>query len=263
MSIPPLSYIYLRITPRPLVTVWLILNCIQFLLFGVWTIVCAITGMLVHLLSNNSKAAAFVSRIMWSKVLLLIAGIRLEIYGQENLESEPSKIYVANHESHLDIPVCFAAVPNYLYFIAKKELRKVPFLGWYMIAVGMIFVDRKDREKAKESMLAAGKLIKEGRNVVSFPEGTRSKTGEMALFRRGSFVLAKESEIPVVPMAIWGAGKAMAATGLSVRPGTIRINIGKPMHALPKESPEEMAQRVQDQVVVLRAELKRMDEAVA
>ena len=78
-----------------------------------------------------------------------------------------------------------------IHFIAKKELKKIPFIGWYVTAAGMIFIDRTNREKAMRSMKKAGTLIRNGRNVITFPEGTRSSNGKLNLFKRGSFIIKK------------------------------------------------------------------------
>ena len=89
-----------------------------------------------------------------------------------------------------------------IFFIAKKEIKQIPFLGWYMSIAGMIFLDRSNHENAMRSMRNAGNEIKKGKNIISFPEGTRSKTNQIGQFKRGSFIIAKEGKIPIVPVAI-------------------------------------------------------------
>jgi 1-acyl-sn-glycerol-3-phosphate acyltransferase len=161
----------------------------------------------------------------------------------------------ANHESMFDIVVLVRAVPVALFFLAKQELSKVPFLGWYMKAVGMIFVDRGNREKSRKSMQKAAELINQGRNVVSFPEGTRSKTGELMMFKRGSFVIAKEGQIDIVPIGISGASKVLASGSSALRPGVIRIKIGKPIsiREYPDLSDEALAELARGEVQKLRS----------
>jgi 1-acyl-sn-glycerol-3-phosphate acyltransferase len=133
-------------------------------------------------------------------------------------------------------------------------LSKVPFLGWYMKAVGMIFVDRGNREKARNSMQGAAELINSGRNVISFPEGTRSKTGELMMFKRGSFVIAQEGKIDIVPIGISGARNVLASGSSALRPGVIYVNIGKPIDIKKHQdlSDEELAELARGEVARLR-----------
>ena len=117
-------------------------------------------------------------------------------------------------------------MPVPLFFIAKLELKKVPFLGWYMTALGHIFVDRKNKDRAMESMREAARRINAGQNVISFPEGTRSKTDEVQMFKRGSFIIAREGNIPIVPIGITGARKILRSGSYDLRPGVIEVHIG-------------------------------------
>jgi 1-acyl-sn-glycerol-3-phosphate acyltransferase len=234
-----------------------ILNPIQALLILLWCAICASCGIvLVVLLFSRQRAIFVTSRILWSPVVLLISGVRLKITGRENAPGDRNCIYIANHESLFDIVVLVRAVPVALFFLAKQELSKVPFLGWYMKAVGMILVDRGNREKSKKSMQRAAALINQGRNVVSFPEGTRSKTGEVMMFKRGSFVIAKEGQIDIVPIGISGASKVLANGSFSLRPGVIRVNIGKPIaiRDFPNFSDEELAEFARGEVQKLKGD---------
>lgn len=194
------------------------------------------------------------SRILWSPMVLFLSGVRLKIKGRENAPRNRTCIYVANHESMYDIVALVRAVPVPLFFIAKQELSKVPFLGWYMKAVGMILVDRGNREKARKSMQKAAELINSGRNVISFPEGTRSKTGELMMFKRGSFVIAQEGKIDIVPIGISGARNVLASGSSALRPGVIHVNIGKPIEIGKYKdlSDEELAELARGEVSRLR-----------
>jgi 1-acyl-sn-glycerol-3-phosphate acyltransferase len=115
-----------------------------------------------------------------------------------------------------------------LYFLAKKELKSVPFLGWGMAAIGMVFIDRKDRASALNSMEKAGKQIRKGKSIVTFPEGTRSSTKEMIIFKRGAFHLAKSQGIPLVPVAISGTENILPKHG-KLKSGKVIIRVGEPI----------------------------------
>ena len=189
-------------------------------------------------------------KYVWSPFVFWVFGVRLSISGFENIDSRETAIYVANHASPLDIPALFMAMPVAGYFVAKRELKKVPFMGWFMTVSGMIFIDRTNRESAMKSMHKAGKQIKKGKNVIVFPEGTRSRTGEIQQFKRGSFVMAKEADIPVQPCVITGAFERMKPNSVAGYPGVINV------HFLPRErwdrskysSPEEFANKTQELV---------------
>jgi 1-acyl-sn-glycerol-3-phosphate acyltransferase len=161
-------------------------------------------------------------------------GAKLKVIGRENIEAGHSYVVMGNHCSYLDIPALFIAMPFHIHFIAKKELRKMPFLGWYMMLSDMIFIDRKNTAKAKESLADAVKLVSKGKHVVIFPEGTASKNGAMNTFKKGGFFMAEDAEAYIIPTHIKGTFKIFPSSNkLNMRRGTITVCIGKPI------SPEE------------------------
>jgi 1-acyl-sn-glycerol-3-phosphate acyltransferase len=150
----------------------------------------------------------------------------VNVVGLEHIPKEESVIYVSNHESSFDIPAIFWGVPVPLFYLAKKELQKIPFFGWYIKAVGMVFVDRANHQNAMNSLIEAGNEIKKGKNIITFPEGSRTRNGEIKRFKRGSFVLALENNIDIIPIAISGA-REVNPPGYEITPGTITLTIGK------------------------------------
>ena len=129
----------------------------------------------------------------------------------------------------------------------------MPFLGQYMYIIGHIFIGRKNKDKAIESMKRAVQKIKSGRNVISFPEGTRSKTGELQMFRRGSFMIAKEGGVDIVPMGITGSRKVLPSGRFGIRPGTITLHIGDAirMDAHAQKTIEQIAEYTREKVAAL------------
>jgi len=166
---------------------------------------------------------------IWSPVIFFFVGVKTKVTGLENINKAHFNVYVSNHESQLDIPAVVRLVPVPLYFLLKEEIKKVPFLGWYAAAMGMIFVDRKNKSKAIQSLTNAAELIKNGKNVIVFPEGTRTKTGEIQPFKRGAFVIAKESNIGIIPMAIKGSRETLPSGSIQFKRGTIELKIGEPI----------------------------------
>jgi 1-acyl-sn-glycerol-3-phosphate acyltransferase len=193
-----------------------------------WTFICAILGILVRIFYRADQTVLITGHYLWSPVVLFLLGIKVNVSGKENLPKQPS-IYIANHASQLDIPIISACIPRGLFFVAKQELSKIPILGHYMHIMGMIFVDRGNREKAIQSMEIAAKKIKKGKNLVTFPEGTRGDGSTLLPFKKGSFVIAQKGKIPLVPVAIRGAGKALPKGSFLAHARTIDVQILPPI----------------------------------
>ncbi len=211
---------------------WLPLNALQLLATLLWSAFWISVALAVALLSRRRGPALWLARHVWAPGMVAIGLSRLRVVGRERLDFRRGYFFAANHQSWLDIPVLFAAVPAPLHFLAKQELARVPFLGWYIAAMGMVFVDRTDRRKAVASVDRAGELLAAGGSLVSFPEGTRSAPGELGRFKSGGFaaVLASGArDIDVVPVAIVGAGRILPRDGFKVRPGTVEVRFGTPI----------------------------------
>lgn len=202
-----------------------VIRWIRTVLIGFFTV---LSGTLSILLGWWRPAYYFISRFFWSPALLSVSNIRVRRELKANLKNYPPCIFYANHRSHFDIPVMMYSLPRPLYFMAKKELRNIPFLGWGMAAIGMVFIDRKDRSSAIKSMEKAGSQIKKGKSIVTFPEGTRSDNGELLAFKRGAFHLAKSQGIPLVPIAISGTEAVLPKHG-KLKSGRVVISVGKPL----------------------------------
>lgn len=193
---------------------------------------------------------------IWSKFHLLIVGARVEVIGKEKLDENDPAIYVANHCSHFDIPVLFNKIGFFLHFIAKIELKKIPLFGIGCSMADIIWIDRKNKIKAQQSMKEAGEHIKKGLNVISFPEGTRSKTGEIGMFRKGSFMLAQQAGIDVVPIYLKGTRQLNPPGTMSFSPGKVTIVIGDRLQIedYKDKTPEEFANDVHAIVKKMEAE---------
>lgn len=203
---------------------WLPINVLQLVLILIWTIFCGIFGMLFALATNPTYSHRIMGYYIFSPVILAISMVRVKASGLNNILDEPA-IYAANHASQLDIPIMCTRVNRPMFFIAKIELKKVPILSQYIKVVGMILVDRKNRERAMASMRTAIQDIQGGKSIAAFPEGTRTKTGELLPFKKGIFTIAKEGRIPIVPIAIVGSSKALASGSFFIRPATVELRI--------------------------------------
>ncbi len=240
---------------------WTPLNALQLLFTLLWSAGLISLALLVLLVTRSRRVQQAMAQRLWAPGLLRGAGARLEVSGLEHVGASSPWFFVANHQSIIDVPALYAALPVPLHFIVKRELRRVPFLGWYVAAMGMIFVDRRARVDAMAEVRRAADLIRAGRSVVSFPEGTRSKTGAIGPFKPGAFVAAVEAGVPIVPVAISGAGAVLPPQGFSVRPGTIRVAIGEPIPTAGRSLDErgELAALARTRVAELHDDLRRRE----
>src|SRR5271157_1324346 len=139
---------------------------------------------------------------LWAKILLLICNIKVKVIGAENILHGKPQIFMANHQSDFDILIVLGHIPGQFRWIAKKELFNIPIFGAAMKNAGYIEIDRHNREKAMQSLDQAALRIREGKSVMTFPEGTRSRDGEIKPFKQGIFHLAIKSGVPIIPVSI-------------------------------------------------------------
>lgn len=195
-----------------------------------WTIICITASLLVLLVTFNNKLMLVMARIIWAPGILFILSSKIIVSGLENIEKGKPYVLMSNHLSYLDIPSLFKVLPTNLHFVAKKSLRKIPFLGWYMRATGMIFINRGNNSEAQKSLTEAAELIKKGKTVLIFPEGTVSADGEISRFKKGGFNLALQSGVEILPLSIKGTNAVWPTdTNTKFKKGLITINIGVPL----------------------------------
>ncbi len=190
----------------------------------------------------------------WCKGLLKTLGIQVEVVKKKEL---PKGIYIfmANHQSQLDIPVLEKVLEPYnIRFLAKKSLFKIPFFGWGIKALGYVPVERENPKEGLRSVLACVERIKEGVSLVIFPEGTRSATGELLPFKLGGFVIPLRSKIPVVPVTILGTRDILPKGALWFRVSAgkkVKVYIDEPVKIenLSGRDKEKLAQMVREKIL--------------
>ncbi len=173
----------------------------------------------------------------WSRILLALAGIRVELKGMDNIPRGVPVVLLSNHQGAFDIPALQAFLPLQFRWVAKKSLFKIPIIGWSMSLARYIAIERENPQEAMKSMEEASERIRNGTSVLVFPEGTRSTTGELLPFKRGAFMLATKSGALIVPVAISGTSGIMKKGGFLIRPSKVTISVGKPI--APGESGEK------------------------
>ncbi len=194
-----------------------------------------------------------IGKHFWSPVLLWAGGARLEIDGLEHIKPNQPYIFVSNHQSSIDIPALFAAIPVSARFIAKHQLRYVPFIGWWMTLAGFIYVDRRDSRRAIASLSVAADRIRAGSSILAFAEGTRSDDCRVHPFKKGPFALAIAAGVPVVPITIEGSGRLMPKNSWVITPGPIRVSLGTPIHPEAANWNRETLRAMAHRVVVDRS----------
>ncbi len=208
---------------------WFFLNVLQVLAFFVVSMALMSGGILVRIFTLSQPNALWWSNNLWSPSLMWLAGADTEVHGVENVDYSKPAVFLFNHQSALDIPAIYVSIPISLRFVCKRELKFVPFIGWYLLACGYIFVNRAKGAKAIESLRQAAIMVKEGKSIIAFPEGTRSDDGKFLPFKKGMFMLAMQAGVPIVPGAIAGSRDVMPKNSFKIRPGTVRVNIGRPI----------------------------------
>jgi 1-acyl-sn-glycerol-3-phosphate acyltransferase len=188
---------------------------------------------------------------LWARMLLWLTSTRVDVIGRENVLMNRPQIFMANHQSDFDILIVLAYIPGQLRWIAKKELFKIPVFGKAMRNAGYIEIDRQNHEKALKSLDEAAQKIREGKSVVTFPEGTRSRDGKIRPFKQGMFHLAIQSGVPIVPISIIGASEIMPKRSLNVRPGRITMVIDRPvdMSGYTLETKGELIEKIRGIIV--------------
>ena len=195
-------------------------------LIAVCTVALGLPAILFGMLSRFDLVRSVT--VLWGRAVLWTLGIEVTVAGAQHCPAGPA-VYAANHASVLDIPILYAHLPVDFRIIHKRSLYLVPVMGLYLYATGHIGIDRGNAFRAHKGLQRAAARVRDGgSNLVVFPEGTRSRGGEVGPFKRGLFALALEAEVPVVPLSLIGV-KLVGRGGLDVHAGTVRLLVHPPI----------------------------------
>jgi 1-acyl-sn-glycerol-3-phosphate acyltransferase len=199
---------------------------------------------------------------LWARIILRSALIRLKVEGAERVPRDQPVVFMANHESWVDIPALLAAVPVQVRFLAKSSLFSIPFFGWAISSMGFIPVDRENRRTAVKSFEDAAARIRAGRSVLVFPEETRTPDGNLLPFQRGGFLIALKAALPIVPVGLDGARRCMPKRSYLVRPGTLVVRFGAPIPTVGRGVTEKAALMEQTRQAIDRLRREADHEAI-
>jgi len=204
-------------------------------LISIYTIVMGTLSVGSSLFERNGRFAHWCART-WSRLILATTGVRVHARGLERLEPGRTYVFVSNHQSIYDIPILFATLAFQIRIIAKESLGRFPFLGWHLRRTGHLLVDRHDPDRT--AILDRWKnLVTRGLSLIVFPEGTRSVDGQVGRFRAGSFLLALQARLPVVPISISGSRHVMRKGRLMTCPGEVALTVHPPFAVPVIEAP--------------------------
>lgn len=226
-------------------TVWFIINLILATFF------LGLILMSFGLIDRNLKLLPYLENF-WGKWLIKSAGIKLQVSGLDNIDSSRQYIFVSNHASMLDVPITMSILNRPILFMTKKELFKIPFFGWMLMAAGMIRVNRQNKSEARKSIERAAEALK-GKNasMLIYPEGTRSQSGALQRFKKGCFILSIKSSLPIVPISLVGTSSVLFKHSLLLNPGKISIQLHPPIETsdLTLEDRDELLLQVQNSII--------------
>jgi len=192
-----------------------------------WTLVNFLGVVLVAPFSQQRASRWFGG--MWGRGLLRAVPARLRIVGERGFDRRQPYIVVSNHLSLMDIPILYGWLDLDLKWVMKKELRKVPMIGGGCAMLGHIFLDRGNHQAAVEELQQVKDRLLPGTSILFFPEGTRSRSGELQAFKLGAFRMARDIDLPILPITLKGADRILPPDNIQLRPGTATMIIHPPI----------------------------------
>ena len=221
---------------------WLIyIICVWYPLGIIATILCAVTTWVGCTLGSD-RVWGFYPGMIWSKFMCILAWCKVSVKGKENIHKGQSYVFASNHTSIYDVFLIYGYIGVPFKWIMKKEIATWPFIGWACKAAGFLFINRQKGREAFQTLQAAKGVFTGGVSLVVFPEGTRTRNGEIGKFKRGAFEIAKAVELPIIPMRIDGGFKVMPYNKFYPIPGPLKLTILPEVDFHPADHDDEFVQ---------------------
>lgn len=208
---------------------------------------------IVTMIFMHWRNAEWLHRIQqfWSRSFFWLLFMDVKVDGIENIDLHTSYVFVCNHQSMADVFAVYGWLPVVFKWIMKKELRKIPFVGSACAAAGHIYIDRSHKKSAFNTMKDAEKVLHDGVCVVIFPEGTRTPDGTVQRFKRGAFAIAKDLNLPIVPISLTGCYELMPKGVFYAKRQKVYMHIGKPFDyaSVEEENQAEVIEQIRQEVI--------------
>ena len=191
---------------------------------------------------------------LWGKIIYWGAWSPVHAKGFDSLDWDQPCVLMANHQSYMDVPAIVSVCPSPIRFVARKAVFTVPILGRAMKATGQISIDRSNQSQAIASLQAAAHKISDGRTVLVFPEGTRSRDGALQGFKKGGFMLAIDAQVPIIPVGISGTRSVVSRGSSHFKPGKVGVCVGSPIQTKGKTANDRDALMLEVRAALIVAE---------
>ncbi len=227
---------------------WIVVVPFMFAITMIMGLLCICVGLVF------TQDAANMTAVLWSRLSCAIVPFRVTLTGKKNYNRHQAYVVVANHQSMADIPVIHGFMGLNIKWVMKQELRKIPIFGTACHYLGCIFIDRSHRDAAIQSIHRARKYLSPKASVLFFAEGTRSRTGKVHRFKKGAFVFARETKLPILPVTIKNSYQILPPDSLDLVPGTIDIIVHRPVYILATD-PDRMDEVIESVRATIAAPL--------
>ena len=240
------------------------ISVVTWIFFVFFTVVCFFGGLILMapislLFSPKTRYWIHLVAVTWARCIVHSSFLwRVHVEGAENIEPGKHYVIAANHQSMMDIMSCLCGLPIPFKFLAKKELFSIPCVGWHMSLSGYIPLDRSSRASGKNALERSREWLQKGVSVLFYPEGTRSKDGQIKAYKMGAFKLAAEEEVEVLPVVLDGTREGLAKHSWRFdRFAVFKVSIGKPVK-LPKGDTEGILRKKEEIREEMSARLAKM-----
>jgi 1-acyl-sn-glycerol-3-phosphate acyltransferase len=203
-------------------------------------------AVLAALTTRSGRSVYAVERV-WSRLVVRVCGMRLDVEGLEQLAPDRSYVIISNHQSHLDICATMVGLGRKILFVTKRELLDIPVFGRALVASHHIVIDRNDSQSAIRTVNTAVRDSPDGSCILFYAEGTRSPDGSILPFKKGGVTLALQTGLPIVPLTISGTRRLLPKGARFVRPGgSVRLCIAPPIETagMPIEARDDLTERI-------------------
>jgi 1-acyl-sn-glycerol-3-phosphate acyltransferase len=227
-----------------------VIYVLRYALVALYTIFWASAVCVLFVFDRSGDLAVGCAR-HWARWILASCRIEVVVEGRDEIDSSGAYVVMSNHQSVFDIVALAATLPLSWRFVAKRELTRIPFFGWGLVAGGHIVIDRGQNERAVASLERAAERIREGVSVIIFPEGTRSETEDLRPFKSGGFHLALQARAPILPVSISGSRKITPRSSLRIESGRILVRYGSAISTagIPIEDRDRLKQQVRAAII--------------